>query len=149
MCASCIFETSSRIQCRAKWKKSGSIRKEAKNDPGDIVAVYQLQSAQTGLVPQLSVKFTSARIFISQLMVDNFSDLTYLHMMRSTSQEEILAGKEVFERWTSTFGVKTNRYHVDIGIFAEQPSISTIEDDNQTITFCWIGPHHQNAIVER
>ena len=40
-------------------------------------------------------------------------------------------------------------YNAENGIFAEQHFRSTIEDFNQTITFCGIGSQHQNAIVER
>ena len=39
-------------------------------------------------------------------------------------------------------------YHTDNGIFDEQPFISSIEDDNQTITFFGVGYHYQNATVE-
>ena len=64
-------------------------------------------------------------------------------------QEEALLGKLAFELWSATFGVKINIYHADNGIFAEQRFISSIEDSNQTITFCGVGYHHQNTIVER
>ena len=47
-----------------------------------------------------------------------------------------------------TFGVKINRYHSENGIFAEQPFRSAIEGSKQTITFCGVGFHHQNYIVE-
>ena len=63
-----------------------SISKETNNKPGDRVLVYQLQSAQPGLVPQLLGKTTSARIWTEQVMVDHFSDLTYLQLMTSTRQ---------------------------------------------------------------
>ena len=69
--------------------------------------------------------------------------------MRSTSQEENLAGKSDFERWADTFGVKIKRYHADNGRFSKQAFISEIEDTNQNITFCGVGYHHQNAIFER
>ena len=59
-------------------------------------------------------------------MVDHFSDLTHVKLMRSTSQEETLSGKASFERWAATFGVKIERYHADNGIFYEQPFISSI-----------------------
>ena len=42
-------------------------------------------------------------------MVDNFSDLAYVHLTRIQSQEDNLAGKSYFERWASTFGVKINK----------------------------------------
>ena len=88
-----MFVTTRRRQWTTKGNKSGSIRKETENNPGDVVSVEQIQSAQTGLVPQLSGKLTSAHIWDAQFMVDHFSDLTYVHLMRSTIQEHNLSGK--------------------------------------------------------
>ena len=45
--------------------------------------------------------------------------------------------------------IESNRYYSDNGIFSEQLFRSEIEYFNQTITFCGVGSHHQNAIVER
>ena len=42
-CASCMFVTTSRRQLTTKGNKSGSIRKETENNPGDAVSVEQLQ----------------------------------------------------------------------------------------------------------
>ena len=36
-------------------------------------------------------------------MVDHFSDLTYVHLMKITIQEETSAGKSSFELWAATF----------------------------------------------
>ena len=87
ICASCMFGTSRRRQWITEGKKSGPTRKETDNKPRDAVSVDQLQSDQTVLVPKFSGKLTSARILAAQVMVDHFSDLTYVHLMRSTSQE--------------------------------------------------------------
>ena len=88
-----MFGTSRKRQWRTKGKKSGSINKETDNNPGSRVSVDQLQSSNPGLVPQLSGKITSARIWPAQLIVEHFSDLTYMHLMGITSQEYTLAGK--------------------------------------------------------
>ena len=68
--------------------------------------------------------------------------------MRIIIQDKKLAGKSAFEIWADTFGVKVKIYHADNGQFSEQPFRSSIEDANQTITFCGVGYHHQNAIFE-
>ena len=57
-----------------------------------------LYSAQTGLVPQFSVKLRSAHLWESQVMVEHFSDLSYVHLMIITNREENLALKTAFER---------------------------------------------------
>ena len=81
-------------------------------------------------------------------MVDHFSDLTYVHLMRSKIQEVTLTGKLEFEIWADSFGIKIHRYHADNGIFSEQPFRSEIEDSKQTITSFGVEYHHQNVIVE-
>ena len=43
LCTSCMFGAEMRRQRRTKGKKSGSIRKEMENNPGDGVSVYKLQ----------------------------------------------------------------------------------------------------------
>ena len=100
-----------------KVNKQESIRKDTYNKPEYGISLYQLWSSQPGLVPQFSGKLTSARVWSTQVMVNHFSDLTYLHLMRITSQEENLAVKSAFERWADTFGVKIKRYHAENGRF--------------------------------
>ena len=87
LCVSCMFGTSRIRQYITKGDKPGSIRKKNYNKPGDAVSVDQLQSGQLGLVPQLSGKLTSVRIWAAQVMVDQFSYLTYVHLMISTTHE--------------------------------------------------------------
>ena len=109
-----------------KGKISESISKDTYNKPGYGVSVDQTHSSQPGLVPQCSFKLTSAHIWATQVMVDPFIDLTYVHLMRSTSQEGKLAGKSAFEIWADTFGVKVKIYHADNGIFSKQSFRSEI-----------------------
>ena len=53
--ASCMFGTASRLKWIIKGNKLGSICKDTENKPQAAVSVGQPQSAQPGLVPQLSV----------------------------------------------------------------------------------------------
>ena len=76
---------------RTKGEKSGSIHKNTDHKPGAAVSVDQLCIAHQLLVPQLSYKLTSVRIWYRQVMVDHISELTYVHLPRSTSQENNLA----------------------------------------------------------
>ena len=131
-----------------RWK-SRSIPKYIDNKPVDRVSIGQIQADQSVWVPQISEKITSARIWYSQLKVHHYNYLTYVHQTISTIQEEILAGKEAFGRWVTTFGVKIHSYHADNRRFSEQPFRSAIEEFNQTIIFLGSGSYHQNSIVER
>ena len=51
-------------------------------------------------------------------MVDHFSGLTYVHIIRSTSHKYTLAGKSSLEIWDATFVVMIKRYHADNEIYA-------------------------------
>ena len=101
-----MFVTASRMQWITKVNKSESIRKDTDNNPVSGVSVYQLQSDPPGIVPQLSGKITIAHIWDAQVMVDHFSNLTYVHLMRSTNQYVNFVGKAPFVRWNDKFGVK-------------------------------------------
>ena len=94
-----------------------SISEDTYNKLGAGASVYQLHSDQTGLFPKSSGKLTSEHIWDAQVMVDHFSDLTYVHLMISTTQEENKAGKIAFGTWDYTFGVKLNIYHAGNGQF--------------------------------
>ena len=83
-CASCMFGTTRSRTWRTKVNKSGSIWNDTGNKTGAGVSVHQIQSIQPGLVPQLSGKLTSTHILDSQVMVEHFSDLTYVHLIIGT-----------------------------------------------------------------
>ena len=105
LCASFMFRTARISQWITKWNKSGTVGKYTDNKQVAAVSVDQLQSDQTGLVPQFSGKLTSTHIWSTQIMVDHFSILTYEHLMRSTTQQKTLSEKSPFERWSTKFGV--------------------------------------------
>jgi hypothetical protein len=46
-------------------------------------------------------------------------------------------------------GVTVKAYHADNGIFAEQLFRDEVNSSQQRISFCAVGAHHQNGIVER
>ena len=53
-----------------------------------------------------------------------------MHLIKTTSQEEILTVKSAFEIWDAIFGVKIDKYHAENVIFSEQSFVSAIEDSN-------------------
>ena len=81
-----MFVTARRIKWTKKGNKSEFIRNDTDNNPGYGSSIDQLQSYQPVLVPKFSGKLTSAHIWSAQVMVDHFSDLTYVQLMRSTNQ---------------------------------------------------------------
>ena len=97
LCASFMIGIARIRQWITKGKKSGSTSKENENKLGSEVSVDQLKKSQPGLVPQLPGKLTSAHIWDAQVMVEHFSDLTYVQLTRSIILEETLLKKPAFE----------------------------------------------------
>jgi hypothetical protein len=69
--------------------------------------------------------------------------------MRDLTLDKTLLAKTSFERFASNGGVTINSYQANNGQFADAGFQQAIKDANQTITFCAVGAHHQNGIVER
>ena len=148
ICMSCIFGKAHRKPWRSKGSK-GSIRKESDIAPGKCVSMDQLVSAQPGLIPQMAGFLTNLRIWGATVFVDHFSDYVYVALMRDLGLDETLLAKSAFERHAHEGGILIESYRADNGCFTDAGFQKTIKDANQSITFCAVGAHHQNGIVER
>ena len=69
--------------------------------------------------------------------------------MRDISLQETLQAKQAFEKLVAQRGGTVKRYHADNGRYADKGFLASINNNDQTITFCGVGAHHQNGIVER
>ena len=148
-CASCLFGKQHRRPWRTSKSDGGSIRQANDDAPGKRTSIDQLVSAQPGLVPLASGYLSSDRIVGATIFVDHFTGYVYTHLMRSLSGDETLAAKAAYEKLADDYGVSVSAYHADNGRFAESSFRNAVDESNQTITFCGVGAHHQNAIVER
>ena len=91
---------------------------------------------------------TSARITAVTVFVDHFSDFTFVYLQKSTSQEETLEAKAAYERLIRSYGYSVKHYHADNGRFADTTFQLAVAHADQRISFCGVGSHHQNGIVE-
>jgi len=148
VCMSCMFGTAHRKPWRSKGEK-GSIRKPTDNVPGKCVSIDQMISAQPGLIPQMAGFLTNLRIWGATIFVDHYSDYVFVALMRDLTLEETLLAKASFERHANEGGVTINSYRADNGRFADSGFQQAVKDCNQKITYCAVGVHHQNGIVER
>jgi Integrase core domain. len=94
-------------------------------------------------------RLTRARYVGATVFVDEASDFTYCHLMRDLSDEETLEAKHSYEHLMKTKDVTVKRYHCDNGAFANSKYREDGKIHGQEITFCGVGAHHQNGIVER
>ena len=69
--------------------------------------------------------------------------------MRDFTLEETLLGKSSFERHAAAGGVTIKHYHADNGRYADKGFRDAIINANQTISYCGVGAHHQNGMIER
>jgi hypothetical protein len=69
--------------------------------------------------------------------------------MRDLTLGETLLAKSSLERHANKGGVPIISYHADNGQFADAGFQQAIKDSNQKITYCAVGAHHQNRIIEQ
>ena len=82
-------------------------------------------------------------------MVDHASDFVYGHPVKAINSQETLDAKHVYERKAKEYGVIVNAYHADNLHFNSNKFTSDCVSAGQRLTFCGVGGHHQNGIVER
>ena len=70
-------------------------------------------------------------------------------MHHNLTTDETVDAKHAFERLAEQHGVRIQHYHCDNGRFADKAFVDDVQMAPQTITFCRVGAHHQNGIVER
>jgi hypothetical protein len=145
---SCIFGMAHHKPWCSKGSK-GSIRKESDNAPGKCISMDQMVSAQPGLIPQMAGFLTKLHIWGATVFVDHFSDYIYVALMQDLGLDETLLAKSSFEQHANEVGVSVNTYHANNGCFADAGFQKAIKEANQSITFCAVGAHHQNGIVEQ
>jgi hypothetical protein len=109
----------------------------------------KLVSAQPGLIPQMSGSLTNLRIMGARVIVDHYSDHTYIYLMRELTLVETLMAKHAYEEFLALMGIKSKAYHADNGHFSDRGFRDDWVANNQSITFCGVGSHHQNGITER
>jgi Reverse transcriptase (RNA-dependent DNA polymerase)/GAG-pre-integrase domain len=149
-CTSCLYGKATRRPWRTKPKvghQGGKLR--TATEPGQCISVDQLESTTPGLIAQIKGWLTKKRYRVATIFVDHFSGLSYIHLQKSTNAEETLEAKLAFERYASKFKVQVKSYQADNGRFAENKFMTAVKDSGQTITFCGVNAHFQNAVAER
>ena len=68
--------------------------------------IGNMVSTQPGLIPQVTGDLTHARFWTSTLILDNYYNYFYDHLMSGTSDEEKLQDKEAYKLLESTRGAR-------------------------------------------
>jgi hypothetical protein len=128
---------------------NGSIRKGTDDAPGKCVSMDQMVSAQPGLIPQMAGFLTNLRICGATIFVDHYSDYVFVALMRDLKLKKTLLAKSSFESHANKGAISIISYHAENGKFIDNGFQQVIKDTNQRITYCAVGAHHQNEIIER
>ena len=153
LCAACAFSTAHRRNWRFKKSKSkgnnenNGIRGKSQQ-PGDGTSCDHIVLAQPGLVPQSMGKLTHDRFWGSVIYVDDVSDFIYNHLVKGISSKETLESKLSYERVLLSYGRKVKGYHADNLSFNDSNFKGSCIKGGQKLTFCGVGAHRQNGIVE-
>ena len=91
---------------------------------------------------------TNQRLWGATIFVDHVSDYVYVHLMRDLSLAETLLAKEAMEKVMAQAGRTVTHYHADNGRFADNGFVDAVNTKSQKLTFCGVGAHHQNGIIE-
>ena len=91
---------------------------------------------------------TNKRLWGAITFVNHVSDYLYVHLMRDLSLNETLLAKSSMEKVMAQTGQTVKHYHTDNGRFADNSFIDAVNGKDQKITFCGVGVHHQNGIID-
>jgi len=146
----CRYGKATRQPWRRKPTKDAPVAKLRKAQaPGGCVSVDRLESTTPGLIAQVKGLITTKRYRAATIFVDHHSALSYVHLQKSTNTEETLEAKVAFERYAAKSGVTIKHYHADNGRFGETAFKAEVLKQGQTISFCGVNAHFQNAVAER
>ena len=68
--------------------------------------------------------------------------------MKDLSLAETLQAKAAFEKVMARAGRTVKHYRADNGRFADNGFVDAVNARDQSISYCGVGAHHQNGVVE-
>ncbi len=133
---------------RRPWRTKAPYNKTPKlvTKPGECVSVDQLDSTTLGFIGQLKGIPTTKCFNAATIFVDNYSRLSYIHLQLNLTSEETMKAKTAFEAFANSHGVHIQHYHADNGHFADNAFCHSIDECQQTISFCGANAHCKMAL---
>ena len=96
VCSACLYGKATRRPWRTKPSNNPNDG-YVPTTPGEVVSVDQLSSNVPGLVAQMAGRPTISRYKVVTVFVDQATGFSFVHFQKSTSAEETVEGKELFE----------------------------------------------------
>ena len=132
-----------------RTEKDGGIKKGHLR-PGSHISTDQFVSSVPGSRSHTAgregehEKYKGGTVFI-----DESSSFLGVENQVSFNYGETIRGKRRYEREFRDYGVEIKHYLADNGVYRVRELRREIEKENQTISMCGVGAHHQNATAER
>ena len=116
VCTACLYGKATKRKWRDKTSDN-TAESYVPTKPGEVVSVDQMISSTPGLIAQISGNPYKARYQCATVFIDHASDYSYIVIQKSTSAQETVEAKMIFERFASDQGIKIQYYHCDNGVF--------------------------------
>ena len=91
---------------------------------------------------------TNQRLWGATTLINHVSDYVHVQLMRDLSLTKTFLAKSEMEKVMAQAGRTAKHYHTNNDRFADNGCIDAINGKDQNITFCGVGAHHQNGIIE-
>lgn len=137
---------------RRSWRSGAipnTIRNAAGFNAGAMVSTDQMISADPGLMPQVTGKLTSLRIWGATVFIDHATNFSYVHLMQRLTTDNTVTAKLSFESKMHEFGADVKHYRADNGRYNDVGFRESLQHKDQRVTFCGVGTHNQNGIAEK
>ena len=83
----------------------------------DCVSVNVLISVISGLIAQMSGFLIKKRYMYTCVFVNHYSDLNYIHLLKTQSVNKVIEIKKLFETYTQLYSIDIKHYHADNKFF--------------------------------
>jgi hypothetical protein len=134
LCVACIHGKATKKPLCTKANPSRMPR--IVTSPGECVSIDQMESSTAGLIGQLKgAILTTLRYKYATVLVDLYSDYTYVYLHARITSEEILKAKKAFEAHAEFFRVKIRQYHADNGDFKISPLNPIVYNKGKNLHF--------------
>ena len=91
---------------------------------------------------------TSCRIWGCTTFCNHVGDFVYIHLMQDYTVDETILAVKSFKKVMAQANRTVKHYHANNGAFAHKGFLDKVYRKAQKITFCTVGAHHQNGIIE-
>jgi transposase InsO family protein len=83
------------------------------------------------------------------MWVDHYSRFLYAHCQEDATIKSTLESKVGFESFAKRYNVSIKHIHCDNGVFSTKVFREHVEASDQQQSFCGVGAHWQNGVIER